>query len=1150
MGFVHLHLHTEYSLLDGECRLRDIPDAVIRAGQSAVAITDHGVMYGAVDFYKSCREKGVKPIIGCEVYVAPRSMDRKDRLLDSDCFHLTLLVRNAEGYRNLNAIVSKAFTQGFYRKPRTDIETLRTHADGLTALSGCLSGAVPKAILAHDMSLARERALIYKSIFGRHFYFELQRHGIEGQQEVNDALINFSRELGIPLAATNDVHYTSRADAPVQKLLSAIATGNTVEDTGFGMQGSEHYIKSTSEMESLFADIPEATENTVRIADECDFEFDFKTMHLPAYRVPAPYNAGSYLKKLCEEGFETLSRSGAIPDEAAYRERMEYELSVIGGMGFNDYYLIVWDFVNYARSRSIPVGPGRGSGVGSLCAYLLGITRVDPIRYGLLFERFLNPERVSMPDFDIDFCDERRGEVIEYVAAKYGANHVAQIITFGTLACRQAVRDAGRALGMSYASVDAVAKMIPRYSGVTLVEALAANPELKSRAENDPQAKKLIEYAMKLEGRPRNSSTHATGVVITDEPLTRYLPLAKNDETVVTQFTMNTVAELGLLKIDFLGLRFLTIIRNAEAEIGVAVPGFSAENIPYDDTATYDLLSAGRSVGLFQLESEGMRNLLVRLKPRNLEDIISVISLYRPGPALSIDTFLKNRAFPERAEYAAPCLREILGTTCGVMLYQEQVMQVCRVMAGYTYGHADIVRRAMAKKKPEVMEKERESFVSGASENGTPRDVAEKVFDTMSEFAKYAFNKSHAAAYAVVAYRTAYLKAHYPREYMCALLNTVMGYNEKVGEYIADCAEMGIPLLPPCVNRSMAGFSPEGKGIRFGLAAIKNVGGLFAEKIITSRGENGFSSVESLLERVGGSGNTKAFESLALAGALDCFGIKRSRLVAEMQKALETVTRERGRNSEGQQSLFGGAEDDGSAFVFPDADIPELSRAAMLSGEKESTGLYFSGHPLDGYSETIKQIGALSSVQIRHWLESGGIKKQDTIKFVGLVTKKHTKVTKKNDIMAFVTAEDDRGEIEITVFPKTLVTFGALLNENSVLVFEGNPELREQPGEEAAEHIGMLLKSVYKPSEAPAAIPAAGSEKEKKSVYIKVTAENAARLDDALAIAAMSGGSARIVVYFEREHRLCAVRGKSADPGESTVGKLKTIMGEANVAVR
>lgn len=1148
MGFVHLHLHTEYSLLDGECRVSDIPDAVIRAGQSAVAITDHGVMYGAVDFYKSCREKGIKPIIGCEVYVAPRSMEQKDRLLDSDYFHLTLLVRNAEGYRNLNSIVSKAFTQGFYRKPRTDLETLRRHSEGITALSGCISGAVPKAILARDMSLARERALVYKEIFGRHFYFELQRHGIEGQREVNAALVNFSRELGIPLVATNDVHYTTRADAPVQKLLSAIVTGNTVEDTGFGMQGSEHYIKSSSEMESLFADIPEATENTVRIADECDFDFDFETMHLPAYRVPAPYNAGSYLKKLCADGFDTLLRSGAIPDEAAYRERMEYELSVIGGMGFNDYYLIVWDFVNYARSRSIPVGPGRGSGVGSLCAYLLGITRVDPIRYGLLFERFLNPERVSMPDFDIDFCDERRGEVIEYVTAKYGANHVAQIITFGTLACRQAVRDAGRALGMSYAAVDELAKMIPRYGGVTLAEALAANPELKSRAENDPQAKKLIDYAMKLEGRPRNSSTHATGVVITDEPLVNYLPLAKNDETVVTQFTMNTVASLGLLKIDFLGLRFLTIIRNAEAEICRSVPGFSAENIPYDDAATYDLLSRGRSVGLFQLESEGMRNLLVRLKPRDLEDIISVISLYRPGPAMSIDTFLKNRADPEGTEYAAPCLRGILGTTCGVMLYQEQVMQVCRVMAGYTYGHADIVRRAMAKKKPEVMEKERESFVSGALANGNTREVAEKVFDTMSEFAKYAFNKSHAAAYAVVAYRTAYLKAHYPREYMCALLNTVMGYNEKVGEYISDCAEMGIPLLPPCVNRSMTGFSPEGEGIRFGLAAIKNVGGLFAERIIASRGEKGFSSVESLLERVGGSGNAKAFESLALAGALDCFGIKRSRLVAGMQKALETVTRERGRNSEGQQSLFGGAGDE-AAFVFPAADIPELSRAAMLSGEKESTGLYFSGHPLDGFSGAIKELGALNSPQIRHGLESGEITKRDTIKFVGLVTNKRTKVTKKNDIMAFVTAEDDCGELEITVFPKTLIAYGALLEEGSVLVFEGSPELREQPGEASAEHIGMLLKSVYKPTEPPAA-GTGSTEEQKKSVYIKVTAENAARLDDALATAETFGGNARIIVYFEREHRLCAVRGKSTDAGEASVGKLKTIMGEANVAVR
>lgn len=1155
MGFVHLHLHTEYSLLDGECRISEIPDAIIAAGQNAAAITDHGVMYGAVDFYKACVARGIKPIIGCEVYVAPRSMEQKNNLLDSDYSHLVLLAKNTIGYRNLVSIVSKAFTVGFYQKPRTDLEMLEKHSEGLIALSGCISGSIPKAILSGDMSLARERIIIYDRIFGRNnFYLELQRHGIDGQEEVNRALVRFSRELGIPLVATNDAHYLTRENASVQKLLSAIATGNTVDGNGFGMQGSEHYIKSEAEMRALFLDVPEAVDNTQIIADMCDFNFDFEHMHLPAFRPPMPYDPKSYLRKLCFEGLDALEAGGRLSEDAVvYRERVEYELSVINDMGFNDYLLIVWDFVNFARKNGIPVGPGRGSAVGSLCTYCLGITQVDPIKFGLLFERFLNPERVTMPDIDIDFCDERRGVVIEYVAEKYGRSHVAQIITFGTLACRQAVRDAGRALGMSYSSVDEVAKLIPRYNGVTLESALKENPELKKRCDNDPEAKKLIDYARKLEGRPRNSSTHATGVVITDEPLSNYLPLAVNDGTVVTQFTMNTVADLGLLKIDFLGLRFLSIIQGAEKRIRRQEPGFSAESIPFDDADTYKMLSEGHAIGLFQLESEGMRNLLTKLKPRDLEDVISVISLYRPGPALSIDAFLKNRLHPENIEYDAPQLKNILSSTCGVMLYQEQVMQVCRDLAGYTYGRADIVRRAMAKKKQEVMAKEKGVFLEGAEKNGVDRARAEKIFELMNEFAKYAFNKSHAAAYAVVAYRTAYLKCHYPREYMCSLLNTVMGYNEKVSEYIADCARMGIKLLAPSVNESFGSFSVENNNLRFGLAAIKNVGSLFADKIINERTRRRFSGIEDFLTRCSSFGSTKTFESLATAGALDCFGIPRSHLLAGLSAAIETVTRDRSRNSEGQLSLFGSSTESEAAFEFPKSSLPELPKGELLSGEKEMTGLYFSGHPLDGFGDMLKRIGTLDSSAIRKGLESGRLKKTDKIKFAALVTKKRSKVTKKNDIMAFVTAEDESGEAEIIVFPSLYTECGPLIEENKVLIFEGNPELKESLGDDTPDSITILLKSVSTPEEAfkTASGKQPVTEEDKPTaLYIKVTDSNAARLDDALSLAAQSGGSSRILVYFENEKRLCAAKGKTAKISEKLIKQLGLIMGGDNIAVK
>ncbi len=1173
MGFVHLHLHTEYSLLDGECRIAHIPEAVIAAGQNACAITDHGVMYGAVDFYKECISKGIKPIIGCEVYVAPRSMEQKDRLLDSDYSHLVLLAKNKTGYKNLTAIVSKAFTTGFYQKPRTDIETLTKYSEGLVCLSGCISGSIPKAILAGDMSLARERMIIFDRIFGRNnFYLELQRHGIEGQEEVNRALIRFSRELNIPLVATNDAHYISRGDAQVQKLLSAVATGNTVDDADFGMQGSEHYIKSTSEMEMLFRDVPEAIENTEKIAEMCDFAFDFDSMHLPAYKVPSPYSAEGYLRALCEEGLECLKNSNRLnADFDIYKERIHHELSIIHQMGFDDYFLIVWDFVNYARKNGIPVGSGRGSAVGSLCAYSLGITQVDPIEFGLLFERFLNPERVSMPDIDIDFSDERRGEVIDYVSSKYGRAHVAQIITFGKLACRQAVRDAGRALGMSYSSVDEIAKMIPRYYDVTLEAALKESIELKKRYDSDPAAKKLIDYASKLEGRPRNTSTHASGVVITDEPLINYLPLAVNDDTVITQFPMNTVADLGLLKMDFLGLRFLSVIQDTEKQIKAFKLDFSAEALALNDKATFEMLSEGHALGIFQLESEGMRNLLNKLNPKNLEDIISVISLYRPGPALSIDTFLRNRANPKNIKYSDERLRDILDTTGGVILYQEQVMQICRKLAGYSYGRADLVRRAMAKKKPEVMAKEKDIFIQGALENGVDINVAEEIFEQMSEFAKYAFNKSHAAAYAVVAYRTAYLKCHYPKEYMSALLNTVMNDSEKVRLYISDCHRMGIEILPPDVNNSYGKFASDGNNLRFGLAAIKNVGELFADKIINERNRGKFKSIEDFISRCSTFGSSKAFESLIKVGAMDCFNIPRSHMMAGILPALETVSKDRSRNAEGQISLFGGMNmEDEAPFEFPKSDLKEFSETEILSFEKELTGLYFSGHPLNGYENLIKFMGALNISQLRKKLEKGEIQKNDIIKFVGLVTKKRTKVTKKNDMMAFIAAEDESGDADIIMFPSLYAQQGSIITENKVFVFTGNAELKEVYGSDTEENITILLKSVSLPENKKIPLKPLKeetvSEEQKssenaveevtefedvpKSLYIKATKKNAHLLESAISLATQQEGDSKILVYFEAEKKLRAAKGRTTKISEKLIRQLGKIMGSENIAIK
>ena len=842
-NFTHLHLHTEYSLLDGACRIEGLMQRVKALGQTAVAITDHGVMYGCVDFYKAAKKAGVKPIIGCEVYVATRTrFDKVNRIDGSN--HLVLLCKNETGYKNLIKMVSAGFTEGFYNKPRVDHELLEEYHEGLICLSACLAGEIPQALLAGDYEKAKNLARYYEDLFGKgNYYIEIQDHGLDEQRTVLPLLVRLSRETGIPLVATNDAHYLEKEDSRMQHILICIQTNKTVNDDDVLEFGTdEFYVKSTDEMYELFSAWPEACENTSRIAEMCSFDFEFGVTKLPYFVAPDGMDNKEYFVKLCRDGL--LRRYGAdVPEDI--RARLDYEISIIDRMGYINYYLIVFDFINYAKSQGIPVGPGRGSGAGSLAAYCVGITNIDPIKYNLLFERFLNPERVSMPDFDIDFCYERRQEVIDYVIRKYGADHVAQIVTFGTMAARAAIRDVGRVLDMPYGTVDGIAKLVPMEPKMTLTKALSIARELKARYDADPQVKELIDMSLKLEGMPRHASTHAAGVVITREAADEYVPLATNDGNPVTQFTMTTIEELGLLKMDFLGLRTLTVIDDAEKMIRKREPGFSMDAVPYDDQRVYAMLNAGETEGVFQMESGGMTQAVMGLQSKSLEDIIAIISLYRPGPMESIPTYIANRHNPGNVKYKTPQLEHILDVTNGCIVYQEQVMQICRELAGFSYGQADLVRRAMSKKKHDVMEKERQHFVHGNTEpghecagcvaNGISEAVANAIFDDMSSFASYAFNKAHAAAYAVVAYQTAYLKRHYPREFMAALLTSVLDNTGKVIEYTAECQRMGIRVLPPDINASDAGFTVEGKDIRFGLLALKNVGRNLIATVVRER---------------------------------------------------------------------------------------------------------------------------------------------------------------------------------------------------------------------------------------------------------------------------------------------------------------------------
>ena len=1047
--FVHLHLHSEYSLLDGACRIKDIPARAAECGHHAVAITDHGAMYGVVEFYRACKKAGIKPIIGCEVYVAPGSRFEKTKSAEASAYHLVLLCENQKGYENLIYLVSQGFIEGFYGKPRVDMELLRAHSEGLIALSACLAGIIPRKLSAGDYAGARQSAVELAEIFGRdNFFIELQNHGMVEQKQLLPQLYRLAGECGLGVVATNDCHYLRRRDAATQAILMCIQTNSSIEDgRPIGFETDEFYYKDTGEMRMLFGGFEGALENTVRIADRCCVEFDFDTLYLPKFPCPDGRDSVSYLKELCRLGFDRRVANGQlrfdVADEQTYRDRIEYELSVIVQMGYADYFLIVQDYVNFAKSRGIPVGPGRGSGAGSLVAFVLGITDVDSIRYDLLFERFLNPERVSMPDIDIDFCYNRRDEVIAYVAERYGREHVSQIITFGTLAARAAIRDCGRAMGMPYAEVDVIAKAVPAELNITLEHALKL-PELKQLYGASEKNRELIDTAMALEGMPRNVSVHAAGIVITDKPVREYVPLAHSNGTPVTQFDMDTVASLGLLKFDFLGLRYLTIINDAQIQIRESDPTFDIERIPYDDADTFALIAKGNTSGVFQLESAGIRQVLTQLRPDCFEDVIAVIALYRPGPMDSIPRYIECRHDSSRIEYDTPLLEPILRETYGCAVYQEQVMRIFREVAGYSFGHADIVRRAMSKKKADVLEAERESFVAGAAQRGVDAAVATKLFDDLGNFANYAFNKSHAAAYAVLSYRTAYLKAHYPCEYFSALLTSVLGNQVKIAEYIGECNKRGISVLPPDINQSRADFFGKENTIRFGLLALKNVGGQFVASLCREREHGSFSSFEDFVERMSGKDmNKRMIEALIKAGAFDSLGIYRSRLLSVYEQIIDTVAQKNRDNVAGQLDMFSMVPEVKAKAAFSYPSIPEYTKREKLMLEKDASGMYFSGHLLDGYDACIADQNAVDICELSD--ETGALlPDRARVCIVGVITSVTIKTTKNDQRMAFFTVEDRTGEIECLMFAKTYEQQGYLVRMDNALCIRGNLSVREE----------------------------------------------------------------------------------------------------------
>lgn len=1143
--FVHLHLHSEYSLLDGACRIKDIPARVKECGHTAVAITDHGAMYGVMAFYNECKKQGIKPIIGCEVYVASKSRFEKNEGRATKYNHLVLLCKNETGYRNLIYMVSKGFTEGFYSKPRIDIELLREHANGLIALSGCLAGKIPSLLLQGEYDNAKAVANEFLNIFGEdNFYIEIQDHGINEQQQIFPSLIRLAEECNLPLVATNDCHYLRKNDAQAQAILMCIQTNSSIIDgRPIGFETDEFYYKTTDEMKMLFGRYKGAIENTVKIAEKCNLEFSFDGYKLPKYPIPRETSAGDYLRSLTLNAFAERKANGTLElcgRDSEYTERIKYELSVIDTMGYSDYFLIVWDYVNFAHKNNIPVGPGRGSGAGSLVAYLIGITDIDPIKFDLLFERFLNPERVSMPDIDVDFCYNRRDEVIRYMYEKYGEDHVSQIIAFGTLGAKAVIRDVGRVMGMPYADVDTVAKAIPRDISVTIDDALKQK-ELKNLYEGSLEIKQLIDTARALEGMPRNVTIHAAGLVVSDKPITEYLPLATSNGSIVTQFDMDTVAMLGLLKFDFLALRYLTIIDDACNSIKERIPDFNIENIPIDDKKTYELIASGNTSGIFQLESGGMRQMLTELSPDRFEDIIAAIALYRPGPMDSIPKYIEARHNPSKVSYAHPSLEPILSSTYGCIVYQEQVMSIFRVIAGYTYGHADVVRRAISKKKGNVLEAEKDSFLSGAVANGIDRAIAEALFDDIASFANYAFNKSHAAAYALISYRTAYLKAHFPCEYMSALITSVLGNMSKLAEYISECGRYNIRVLPPDINESKLLFHPNGNDIIFGLLALKNVGKQFIDDIINERDINGrFKSFEDFISRISQYDiNKRMIESLIKVGAFDKLGVYRSQLLACYEAIIDTETQKNKNNLAGQLDMFSmlsSVEAVSPRFKYP--NIPERSAKEKLKMEKEVAGMYFSGNLLDSYA---KHLSALSVQKISDFSDSNELTERQLVKVAGMITAVTVKFTKRNEKMAFISLEDKYGEIECILFPNMLEKFGEIIVEDNAVCVDGTISLRddEAPKIIVNKVIPLIEDGAY--AQKPQKALPSGVNK----IYLRIPSFNSELYDKAKSLVDLSLGDVSVIFYDSSAKKYFPYE-KGVDLTNELYQKLIDILGEEN----
>ena len=1058
MGFTHLHVHTEYSLLDGSNKIKEYVARVKELGMDSAAITDHGVMYGCIDFYRAAKEAGINPILGCEVYVAPGSRFDKEMQHGEDrYYHLVLLAENNQGYSNLMKIVSAGFVEGYYYKPRVDLEVLEKYHEGIIALSACLAGEIPRFLTRGLYEEGKKAALRYQEIFGKNnFFLELQNHGIPEQEMVNQQLVRMSSETGIELVCTNDVHYTYAEDAGSHDILLCIQTGKKVQDEDrMRYEGGQYYVKSEAEMAALFPYAPQALENTKKIGDRCHVEIEFGVTKLPKYDVPDGYTSWEYLNKLCWEGLEEKYH----PVTEELKERLTYELNTIKTMGYVDYFLIVWDFIKYARDNDIMVGPGRGSAAGSIVSYSLGITQLDPIRYQLLFERFLNPERVSMPDIDIDFCFERRQEVIDYVVRKYGKDRVVQIVTFGTMAARGVIRDVGRVLDFPYAQVDTIAKMIPNELNITIDKALKMNPELRNQYEGDEQIRYLIDMSKRLEGLPRHTSMHAAGVVISQKAVDEYVPLSRaSDGSITTQFTMTTLEELGLLKMDFLGLRTLTVIQNA-VKLAQKSEGIELDlsKIDYNDQAVLGMIGSGKCEGVFQLESSGMKNFMKELKPKSLEDIIAGISLYRPGPMDFIPQYIKGKNAPDQITYDCPQLEPILEPTYGCIVYQEQVMQIVMKLAGYTLGRSDLVRRAMSKKKGDVMIKERQNFVYGNEEEGIPgcinngidEKTANQIWDEMLDFAKYAFNKSHAAAYAVVAYRTAYLRCHYPVEFMAALLTSVLGNTNKISEYSYACKKLGIKILPPDINYGEGAFSVDHGNIRYGLTAIKSLGRPVIEAIIRERNLNGpYRDFKDLVERLSSKEiNKRTVENLIKSGALDCFHVTRKQQMIVYASVIDSIQKERKNEIAGQMSLMDLlGEEDQQSFQISYPDVGEYEKEQKLAMEKEVLGIYVSGHPLEDDIDRLERSVTAHTSDFVIDEETGKTKIHDRESCIigGLISEMSVKLTKKNQNMAFITLEDLRGTVEVVVFPRQYATYQSLLREDAKVFIKGTTQISEE----------------------------------------------------------------------------------------------------------